>query len=270
MRFSQNSRLEIIALVVLFFTGAFLSSCSSTKRVSYFQDIPDSLAQPLVKKHPAFIEPRIKAGDVLSISITTIDASVSNGSAPSGTGSASATTGTPTYIVDKNGNVDLPVVGRINVINQTISEVKETLYEKARKYYVNPMVNVRFANFSITILGEVLRPGTYPVSNEKVSVLDAIGLAGDISITGRRDNVLLIREDGEQKMFVRLNLNTVETIQSPYFYLRSGDVLHVEPIKARVGMATVDNSRDRYIPYIFSGLTLLFTMTNIIIQLNKN
>jgi polysaccharide biosynthesis/export protein len=265
MKYKQNSWLMMA--ILFFFTAALFTSCSTGKRVTYFQDIPDTLAQPLVKKYPPFVEPRIKTGDILSISITTIDAAAGAGAMSSQ--QAGGTSGVPTYLVDKTGNVDLPVVGRMSVANMTTSEVKESLYQKAGKYYVNPIINVRFANFSVTVLGDVLRPGTYPVANEKVSVLDAIGMAGDIAITGRRDNVLLIREENGQKIFVRLNLNTADIIQSPYFYLRSGDVLHVEPIKAKVGMATTDVSKERYIPYLVSGLSLLLSMANIIIQLNR-
>lgn len=269
MKYNFNNRLTIKALVILFIIPVILfSSCSSPKRVSYFQDISDSLNKPVIKKQLTFVEPRIKIGDLLSISVATID--VMSGGSAAGTGAAATiTAATPTYLVDKNGNVDIPIVGRINVANFTTSEVKDMIYEKAQKYYVNPIVNVRFANFSISVLGDVNRPGTYTVPNEKVNVLDAIGLAGDMTITGRRDNILLVREEGDQKIFVRLDINSASIIQSPYFYLRSGDVLYIEPIKAKINSATADMSKDRYIPYIFSGLSLLLTIVNIAIQLNR-
>ncbi|RYD59420.1 MAG: hypothetical protein EOP56_00720 [Sphingobacteriales bacterium] len=265
-RHTHNRPVEVLAILLLL-PIIFFTSCSSSKRVTYFQDIPDSLVQPLAKAQSAFVEPTIKVGDVLSISISTIDASVL------GTGSSvsmSASSVPPTYLVDKHGNVDLPVVGRIAVQNRTTSDVKDMIYDKAMKYYVNPIVNVRFGNFNVTVLGDVLRPGTYTFTNEKVTVMDAIGQAGDIAITGRRDNVLLVREDNGQKLFIRLNLNTATILQSPYFYLRSGDVLQVEAVKAKVNSATIDMSQERYLSYIFSGLSLLFSIANIVIQINRN
>lgn len=256
----QNIRILgcILSFVILF------CSCSSTKRVSYFLDVSDTLKNPIVKEHYKFQEPVIHADDQLAISISTIDAQP--GKSTSGEAGVSTL---PVYLVDRNGNIDLPIVGRIQVAGRTTAEVKEIIYSKAKKYYVEPLVSVRLAYFNITVLGDVRSPGTIVAQNEKVSILDAIGLAGDITITGRRDNIMLIREVEGKKIFVRLDANSSELIQSPYFYLQPGDIIIVEPVKAKSDAATRDTSKERLIPYIFSSVTLLIGLTTLYLQLNR-
>src|SRR5690606_18429708 len=124
-------------------------------------------------------------------------------------------------------------LGKVPVKGLTTYQARERIAVKAAEFYKEPTVEVRFANFKITVLGEVSRPATYTLPNEKVSVLDALGLAGDLTIYGKRENVLLVREHDGQKELVRLNLNDSGLFQSPYFYLRQNDVLYVEPGKAK-------------------------------------
>ncbi len=161
--------------------------------------------------------------------------------------------------------IEVPLVGIVSVLGQTTTEAKETIRKKASTYYVNPIVNVRFLNFYINVLGDVTRPGKYIVNDEKTSILDAIAIAGDLSVTGKRDNVLLIREENGQKRFIRFNLNSTELFKSPYYYMRSGDVLYVEQGKAKARTGTTDTSKDRYITLTTSVLSLfvvLYTLFN--------
>jgi len=137
------------------------------------------------------------------------------------------------FLVDKDGFIQMTLLGKIKVGGLTTYQVRDKITELASQYYKNPTVQVRFANFKITVLGEVTRPATYTVPNEKVTVLDALGLAGDLTIYGKRENVLLVRDQQGQKELVRLNLNDSEVFRSPYFYLRQNDVLYVEPGKAK-------------------------------------
>jgi polysaccharide biosynthesis/export protein len=257
--FRRSILISCICIAVL-----FIASCSTSKRVTYFTDISDSLNTTVVKDHYPFKEPIIHADDQLAITVSTIEAK----SASSSEGGSSAQ-GASVYLVDKNGNIDMPIVGRVQVAGHTTAQVKDIVYEKAKKYYVEPIVNVRFAYFNITVLGDVLRPGTLIAQHEKVSILDAIGLAGDISVTGRRDNILLIRETGDKKEFVRLDANSSTLVQSPYFYLQPGDIIVVEPVKSKSDAATRDASKERYIPYIFSSVTILIALTTLYIQLNR-
>jgi polysaccharide export outer membrane protein len=148
------------------------------------------------------------------------------------------------YLVDKNGEVSLPVVGNLKIAGLTTSEARTLIQEKTAVYYKEPTVQVRFANFKITVLGEVMRPATYILPNEKNTVLDALGLAGDLTIYGKRDNVLLIRDSLDHKIYVRLNLNSTKFIRSPYFYLRQNDVIYVQPTKSKTVLADAEATRN--------------------------
>lgn len=133
----------------------------------------------------------------------------------------------PTYIVDNNGDIDFPVIGKINIAGETLVSFKDDLREKLKKYIINPTVNVRLANFKITILGEVNRQGDYTVSNGQATILNALGLAGDATMYGKRDNVLVIRTENGKITYGRINLQDADLINSPYFNLKQGDAIIV-------------------------------------------
>jgi polysaccharide export outer membrane protein len=164
----------------------------------------------------------------------------------------------PGFRVDKAGNIELPLAGKIKVDGLNTTEVKELIRSKAAPYYKNPVVNVRLANFRVTVLGEVTRPGTYTVSNETISLLDAIGMAGDLTIYGKRENVLLVRKDGGKLSYIRFDLNSSSTFRSPYFILHQGDVIYVEPNKSKV--ASTDVSKLRSYSLIATGISLLIVI----------
>ena len=243
----------------------FLSSCQTTKNVPYFKDI--SLAEQSTLANTAtFKEPTIQADDILSISIFTIDPSTSmvvnqlgNQAISAGTSSTSggvaATAPTAGFLVNKDGEIDLSIVGRVKLTGLTTSQAQDLIKQRAALMYSNPNVQVRFANFKVTVLGEVARPAAYTLPNEKVSILDVIGLAGDLTIYGKRENILLMRENNGQKEFARLNLNSKELFNSPYYYLKQNDVLYVEPSKARAAANNAD--RIQTITVIISILTAL-------------
>lgn len=212
---------------------------------------------------PNYQEPTIQPDDILSINIQTIDpastAVVNQVSAIPAVGASSATTmGNQVitgFLVDKEGKISIPMLGSIEVAGLTTFQARQRIAERASKYFKDPTVQVRFANFKITVLGEVARPATYTVPNEKVTLLDAIGLAGDLTIYGKRDNVLLIRDHGGEKEFARFNLNSAEMITSPYFYLKQNDVIYVEPGKGKV--AATNAARTQTISIIGSLLSVL-------------
>ena len=164
----------------------------------------------------------------------------------------------PGFRVDKTGHRELPMAGKIKVDGLTTAEVRELIKTKATTYYKNPVVNVRLANFRVTVLGEVLRPGTYTVSNENITLLDAIGMAGDLTIYGKRENVLLIRKEDGQLKYLRFDLNSSSTFRSPYFILHQGDVIYVEPNKSKV--ASTDVAKLRSYSLIATGISLLIVI----------
>jgi len=252
----------------IFFTAVVLiamQSCNTAKKVPYFTNITDSTNKEYVLKEHNYVEPVIQVNDQLWVSVQTIDTK------PGSEGGTVGTTGNDknnSFVVDKNGMIEVPLVGRVSVLGQTTTEAKETIRTKASQYYVNPIINVRFLNFYINVLGDVARPGKYNITDEKTSILDAIAIAGDLSISGKRDNVLLIREENGEKKFVRFNLNSTEIFKSPYYYMRSGDIVYVEQGKAKSRAGTTDTSKDRYISLtasvisLFATLYILFTRNN--------
>ncbi|WP_231389871.1 polysaccharide biosynthesis/export family protein [Sphingobacterium pedocola] len=203
--------------------------------MGYFADLPIDSTR-IIQQSAAFTEPVIQSDDILSITIQTIDpmsATATNQAITESTTYGAGAQSIEGFLVDKHGFVNIPMIGKIEVKGLTTYKAQERITSSARQYYTDPTVQVRFANYKITVLGEVARPATYTVPNEKVSVLDALGLAGDLTIYGRRENVLLIREQGGTKEMIRLNLYSSEIFQSPYFYLKQNDVLYVEPGKAK-------------------------------------
>lgn len=261
-RLSLTYFIYVPLLIAYFLT----CSCGTNKKITYFKDVPDSLyksAQNIAIS--AYTDPVIHSNDILQISILTLDPGTNNVLTAANSSSYSVQAGTPNapasggsvtgFLVDKNGEVELPIIGKIKVGGLTTSAARDSIHSRVALYFKDPVVNVRFANFSITILGEVAKPATYIVPSEKISVLDAIGLAGDLTIYGKRENILLIRDSANVKQMVRFNLNSSETLLSPYFYLRQGDVIYVEPAKSKI--ASTDAMKARNISLLASGLSLL-------------
>lgn len=258
-----NKKFLVNSIIVCAIT--ILCSCGSTKNVPYFQDI--SLApQSELANTAKFTEPVIQTDDILSVSVFTIDPTTNMvvnqvGSQAISSGSTSSLGATPQtagFLVDKNGEIDLSLIGKVKVAGLTTFQTRDLIKEKASVVYNNPNVQIRFANFKVTVLGEVARPASYVIPNEKVSVLDALGLAGDLTIYGRRENVTLIRENGGKKEFARLNLNSKEIFNSPYYYLKQNDVLYVEPNKGKA--ATLNQARTQTIAITGTVLTVLVTI----------
>ena len=264
-----------IQLWVKGFTGwmlaaQLLSSCATPKNVTYFQDVPDTLRQKMVSLS-AYYTPVIQPDDILQVSIQTLDPAATallsqqntanwpamGANAGSSPGSSNPVNVTG-YLVDKDGNVILPLIGKVMAKDKTTDQIRDEIRAKAAEYYKDPVVTVRFANFKITVLGEVARPSTYVMPNEKVTLLDAIGIAGDLTIYGRRENVMLIRDNNGKKEFARFNLNSSNIFSSPYFYLHQGDVVYVEPNKAKV--ATTDIARVRRLSILATALSLLIVI----------
>jgi polysaccharide export outer membrane protein len=133
----------------------------------------------------------------------------------------------PTYIVDTNGNIDFPILGIINTEGKTLVDLKEELREKMKKYVINPTINIRLANFKVTVLGEVNRQGDYTISNGQGTILNALGMAGDLTMYGKREDVLVIRTENGQVIHGKVNLQDADLINSPYYYLKQGDAIIV-------------------------------------------
>ena len=249
---------KISIIIGAFLLIVLISSCGSVKKTKYFQDIPDSGALHIIAK-AEYNEPKIQIDDILNINIQTIDpnavANVNTGNVNvpglSGLVSTSTSQGTTAvgniagYLVDKEGYVTISILGKIKVAGLTTTQARQLIQNMADKYYQKPTVTVRYANFRINVDGEVLRPGTYIVPNEKVTILDALSMAGDLTIYGRRENVLLLREnqDGTRTPY-RINLKKSDFLSSPYFYLRQNDYIYIEPDKSKAAATDIAMTRN--------------------------
>jgi len=264
----------------LFFLGLlsiFLASCSSIKNIKYFSNLPDS-TKKVKLDNLTFVEPTIQPDDILSINIQVVDPKsseiISMGNLQSSAvgNTTTGSTGSQTvsgYLVDGNGFIEFPVIGKLKVVGLTTEQARELIRTNASEYYKKPSVNVRFANFKITILGEVSKPGTYVVSNEKVNILDALGLAGDLTIYGKRENVTLIRryDNGTRELY-HLDLTNSQILNSPYYYLRQNDYIIVEPSKSKI--VASDAIQNRNISIITTIGASLISILAILISINKN
>lgn len=224
--------------------GLSLGSCVSTKKTTYFTDIPHD--ERSVRQVAAYTDPVIQPDDILSITVQTIDpassVAINQGFSMEMQGRGIGGGGMRQiegFLVDQEGKVSLAMLGDIPVAGLTTTQAKERIQEYAAKQYKNPTVQVRFANYKVTVLGEVSQPATYTLPNEKVGLLDALGMAGDLTIFGKRENVLLIRDLNGQKEFIRFDLNSSDIFSSPYYYLKQNDVIYVEASRGRAAANNV-------------------------------
>lgn len=245
-------KLLLASYVVLVFT-----SCVNTQKAVYFRGQGDATL-PSTIPVPQTV---ITQNDLLSITVSSLNQAASNVfNAPNVTNPGSTGSGpagpiyTSGYLVDPDGNIQFPILGTIKAAGLTEGMLKNQIAKAItdKKLLLDPIVTIRHLNFRVTVLGEVSNPTVINVPSEKISLLEALGLAGDVTVYGKRDNVLVIREESGQKVIKRLNLNTSEIFNSPYYYLRSNDIVYVEPNKAKVA----GSSRGaQLLPIILSGLS---------------
>ena len=236
--------------------------CTNTKKTTYFYGVPDGP----VASNMTIPESIIQKNDILSIVVSDINpkaAEIFNPVNPNNNDpSALVNKETPVgYLVDTDGNIQFPVLGSIKAQGRTKTQLKEELIKIIldKKLLLDPIVSIRFLNFRVTVLGEVGKPSVIPIANEKISLLEALGLAGDLTIYGNRNNVMVIRDEmttgnRERRSIARVNLNSGEIFTSPFYYLQSNDIVYVEPNKAKVASTS---RATQWLPVIFSGLSLM-------------
>jgi polysaccharide export outer membrane protein len=220
-----NYRLMCLGILLL------LSSCSERNLV-YFSDLPKGGDLNVPIKN--YFAPKIQPDDILSVSVSSLNAEsnvlFNNVLLPStGNTTVIADKINEGYLVDKNGAINFPVIGKIPLAGLTKEEAGEKMTTLIKEHVKNPIVNIRFMNFKVTVIGEVAKPATFTVATEKINVLEALGLAGDMTAYARRENVLIIREKDGVRSTARINLNNKEVLTSPYFYLQQNDIIYVEP-----------------------------------------
>ena len=240
-----------LLLVFVAFQILLFSSCTSSKHVVYFDNVGDTSYASRVAK-----DLTIQNNDILSITVTSLSPEASaifNTNPVNNSVNAQSVGG---YLVNADGNIQLPILGTVKAAGLTKGQLKDFITNSIleKKLLIDPIVNVRQVNFRVTVLGEVLRPTVIPVPSEKISLLEALGLAGDLTIYGKRENVLLIREEGGRKVIRRINLTSKNFFLSPYYYLQSNDVLYIEPGKAKISTASLSK---QWIPVVISSISLI-------------
>ncbi len=224
----------ITVVVTVFIT---LASCASNRKVLYLQDIDRRLHIDALHLY----ESTIRRDDLLSITVSAPNREVVspyNMSSPEGMGAGSTTS----YLVDATGHIDFPVLGRLHVEGMTRRALTDMLTERISLDVRDPIVNISFANFRITILGEVRAPGTFTMPSEKTSIFQALSMAGDLTLTARRNNVLLVRETPTGYDHVRLDLRSTDLLTSPYYYMTQNDLLYVTPTRGRIQSGTASTT----------------------------
>lgn len=245
------------------------ASCQSYKKVPYLQDV--KVVEQTVQQENLY-DARIMPKDLLTIvvSCTSPELAVPFNLtvATQNNVTISNTTSQPAlqqYLVDNDGKIDFPVLGELKVGGLTKKEAELLIVEKLKPYIKeNPIVTVRMMNYKISVLGEVARPGTFTISNEKVNLLEALAMAGDMTIYGIRDNVKLIREDADGKQqIITLDLNKAETLLSPYYWLQQNDIVYVTPNKAKARNSDISNSTSLW----FSATSILVSLASILVTI---
>ena len=245
-----------------------LTSCGSVKNVAYLQN-SDSIN---FEQSRFLYDARIMPKDQLTISVNT---STSEASIPfnlllqneytQGRSIAGGGATLMPFLVDNEGYINYPIIGRLHVEGLTKSECERLITEKIRPYMAeteNPIVTVRMSSYSVSVLGEVNHPGSFQVSREKITILEALAQAGDLTIYGVRDKVKLIREDATgKKQIVTLNLNDANIVNSPYYYLQQNDVVYVEPNNIKSQNSKVGQTTTLW----FSGTSILISLASLLV-----
>lgn len=251
-----------ITIPLLLLSTLFISACVNTRTATYFNDVNDAT----LSSNTPIPESIIQKNDLLSIAVSSLNPDASAVfNTPNAAGVAGGVNPASGYLVSTDGMIQFPVLGSIKAAGLSKEQLKESLVKKLldKQLLKDPIVSIRFLNFRVTVLGEVKNPAVVTVPNEKISLLEAIGLAGDLTIYAKRDNVLIIREEDGNKITKRLNLNSNELLSSPYYYLKSNDIIYVEPNKAKV--ATSGTSQ-QWLPFVVSGLSLVIIVLDRVIK----
>ncbi len=258
----RNPILYLLALTYLLVAG---NGCVSYKELVNFQEVPRG--GEAIEAIDNALDLKIQSKDLLRVEVGSVDPEAA---LPFNQGAqmTNISQASPQniqlfqgYLVDEDGFIDMPLLGRVKASGQTIESLQFLIRGKLKTYLRDPVVNVRYLNFKVTVLGEVQVPGVVYLSNSRTTVLEALGMAGDLTDYANRASVLVVREQNGERSYKRLNLQTDEVFTSDYYYLKQNDVIYIEPIKART--ATVSDPAQRLLSYlapILSVVTLGITL----------
>ena len=247
--------------------GLLFGSCQTQKKLVYFQNslsVTDSITAK------SNFTPTLKIDDLLSITVTADDPetaipfNLTQGSLNPNlnNGYTMGNQERQGYLIDENGMINFPVLGRLEIAGLRRTEVISLLEDSLTRYLSNPIVNVQILNYKVTVLGDVLRPGTFKIPNERITILEAIGLAGDLNITGNRKNVKIVRDENGKKSEYLLDLTSSSIFYSPAYYLQQNDVVYVEPNTAARNNSTVWKTSGSI---FISTVALVITTINVLL-----
>jgi polysaccharide export outer membrane protein len=253
----------------------YLTSCGTPKGVLYFQGV-DSLTEEQIARMEQTYTSRIAPDDMLTITVTAWDPSVVTPFNPpvwayavQGEVTVRNAEQLHTYLVDSDGNIVFPVLGKVKAAGLSKQELAACLEEQVAHYVKDALVNVQIVNYRVSVIGEVARPGTLTVPNERISILDAIGRSGDLTINAKRTNILIIRDTDGKKEFGRVDLTDPSVFMSPYFYLRQNDMVYVEPNRPKQRNYNITQSQTFTVSIVSTLLTTVSVITTVLVALSK-
>lgn len=271
----MNRKCNLLAIALGILMTSFLFSCGTTQQMVYFQG-DTSKYVPLKVIKPQVV--RIQPNDILSIAVSSlseesnkifelpITAGLRYTNFPGGSSGASQGIQPLGYEVDSLGNVEAPLIGIVNLSGLTAAEAADRIKKKLNVFLKEPTVNVRILNHQFTMLGEVNRPGTYNLLDNRTSIIAALGVAGDLTTYAQRTNVVLIREENGKRQEVRLNLLSQDILNSPYYFLRNGDIIYVEPSRVK---ANYNDRTYQMVPILTSVVSAVVAVGVLLINIAR-
>ena len=260
---------SIFRKAILVFFIAFLFSCASRKDVVYYQDIDGLTAQEKTTSYEIKLQP----DDLLMIIVSAEDPEIAQpfnlqSVSVQNPGNLDVTMGQQTmqlYLIDANGAIEFPVLGTLKISGLTRSQVLQMLQQKIGVYIKSPIINLRVMNFKVSVQGEVNAPGSYNVASERVTLIEALTMAKDLTVYGKRNNILIIRDINGVKSYNRVDITKANFINSPFYYLAQNDVVYVEPNKNKINGAAIGPNTG----VIISISSLLITLITLLITTTK-
>ncbi len=253
-------------IIPVIFSGLLLTSCASREKIAYYQNIDQT---EIVNKK---FETKIKNDDLLMIIVSAQDPVavqpfnlMSNLTVDPTNQAGGGQMQQQLYLVDDKGFIDFPTLGKIEVANKTKAQIVDDLQKRISKYVINPIINLRIMNFKVTVQGEVKMPGTHKINSERITLMEAITLSGDLTNYGKRDNILVLREENGEIKSHRVDLTKADFINSDFYYLKQNDVVYVEPNKVAVNSSAVGPNVSIYM----TAISLLLTTTALILTNTK-
>lgn len=264
MRIGKFTKWMLLSWVILF------SACNSTKEVVYLQDVVPLKQQDIERKYEVFIH----EDDLLSIMVNSKDPELALpfnmpmvtyqiGSESSGQQRVLG------YLVDTNGDIDFPILGKLHVAGLSRLELRDLIKEKliSGDYIKDPVVTVQFLNYKVSVMGEVARPGSFTITGDRITLLEALSMAGDLTIYGRRDRVAVIREENGKRTILFHDLRSSEIFTSPCYYLQQNDIVYVEPNKAKAGQRDINQNNS--VSVWLSAVSVLAAVASLLVTVFK-